>query len=117
MWNSERSAGAVMTAAEIAEHLDGHLHIRLGDEFAGDGQLYSLGAGWCGHQQTAEELAADVAVDRRGASVESSGGSIDADRRAGAVGVFEGDAGPSCRRVCTRSPMGRCRMRSTPSRR
>jgi len=77
--------------AEVSEHLNGHLDVWLGNEFARDGQLYGFGAGGSGHQQTAEELAADVTVDRRGATAESFGGSIDADRRAGAVGVFEGD--------------------------
>ncbi len=80
-------------SAEVAEHLQGHGDVGLGDEFSGHMECDGFGAGRGGHQQAAEELAADVAVDGRGAATESSGGAVDGDGWAEAGGRFKGDAG------------------------
>ena len=101
------------TRAEILHDPQSHQDIRLGYQLARDGQFHVVGGVGSRHQQAAEELAGDIAADGRLASRQAAGPHFDRWK------VRRGATRGTLRRVgssaSSRSPIGRSRMRFTPS--
>ena len=81
----------VEVGTEVSHHLEGHLDIGFGDEFADDCQLYGRGAGWCGHEESAEELATDTSLDGGGATAEGMLSAMNCEWWAPGSGSIAGD--------------------------
>jgi hypothetical protein len=65
--------------AEVVHHAESHPDVGFGDKFADDAEVNGIWAGRGGHQQAAEELAADISLDGCGSAAEGASRAVDSE--------------------------------------